>query len=60
MASLAGPTDPNEKTDAQKDFIVVSKALTQYAERIGATRFDPEPFPARSGLAAGAECSLVE
>ncbi|HZV53830.1 MAG TPA: hypothetical protein VFF82_02730 [Rhodocyclaceae bacterium] len=60
LASLAGPANPNDKTAAQKDFAVISSALAQYAASIGATKFTPGRFPARTGLAAGEECSLVK
>lgn len=60
LASLAGPANPNERTDAQRDFTAVSKALTQYAASIGATKFAPGKFPAKTGSVAGEECSLVE
>ena len=59
LAFLAGPDAPGTKTDAQKDFSTVMRALTQYAAGAGATKFDPGRFPARTGLAAGEECSLV-
>lgn len=60
LASLAGPTDPTQKSDAQKDFTVIATALQQYAARIGATAFAPGKFPARSGLLAGEECPLAK
>jgi len=60
LASLAGPNSPNEKTEAQKDFTTISNALTRYGASIGATKFDPGKFPARTGLVAGQECSLVK
>ncbi len=60
LASLAGPTNQNERTDAQKDFAVISRALTQYAASIGATNFAPGKFPAKTGLVAGEECRLVK
>jgi hypothetical protein len=60
LASLAGPASVNEKTDAQRDFSVISNALTQYASSIGATKFSPGKFPAKTGLVAGEECSLVK
>jgi hypothetical protein len=59
LASLAGPNNPSEQSDAQKDFSTVLKALTQYAASVGATKFDPGKFPAKTGLAAGEECNLV-
>ena len=60
MASFEGPSNPNEKTDAQKDFSVVSNAWTQHAASVGAAdKFDPGEFPARTGLAAGETCGLV-
>jgi len=60
LASLAGPNNPSEKTDAQKDFSIILKALTQYAASAGATKFDPGKFPAKTGLVAGEECTLVK
>jgi hypothetical protein len=60
LASLAGPNNPSEKTDAQKDFSTILKALTQYAANAGATKFDPGRFPAKTGLVAGEECTLVK
>ena len=60
LASLAGPANLNDKTAAQKDFSLISKALTQYAASIGATKFAPRKFPAKTGLVAGEECSLVK
>jgi len=59
LGSLAGPNAPNEKTDAQRDFTTILDALTKYSASIGATRFNPGKFPARTGLVAGQECSLV-
>jgi hypothetical protein len=58
LASLAGP-DKGDKTDAQKDFSAVLGALTQYGKSIGATKFEPGVFPAKTGLAAGENCKLV-
>ena len=60
LAALAGPADPNAKTEAQKDFTALHQALTQYAQGIGATSFAPGRFPARTGLVAGEECRLVK
>ena len=60
LASLSGPTGTSEKTEAQKDFTAIYKALMQYASNIGATRFSPDRFPARTGVAAGEECGLVK
>jgi hypothetical protein len=60
LASLAGPNGSSEKTDAQKDFTAVLSALTRYGAGVGATRFDPGKFPAKTGLIAGKECSLVK
>lgn len=60
MAALAGPNDPGKKTDEQKDFTLVSTALTKYTESIGAVEFDPGTFPAKTGLVAGEACSLVK
>jgi hypothetical protein len=59
VRSLEGPSDPSQKTEAQKDFSSVWKALKQYAESIGASKFDPGRFPGKSGLAAGEECALA-
>ena len=59
LASLAGPDNPSAKTEAQKDFSTVMNALTHYAQGAGAMKFDPEKFPAKTGLAAGEECQLV-
>lgn len=59
VRSLGGPSDPSQKTEAQKDFSSVWKALKQYAESIGASKFDPGRFPGKSGLAAGEECALA-
>src|SRR5262245_5971655 len=60
MASLEGPSDPDQKTDAQRDFSLVSNALKHYAASVGATKFDPGRFLGRSGLAPGEECKLVK
>jgi hypothetical protein len=60
LAALAGPGSQNDKTEAQKDFSAVLRAVTQYGSGIGATRFDPGRFPARTGLAAGQACNLVD
>jgi hypothetical protein len=59
LASLAGPGSAGERTDAQRDFATILGALTKYGASIGATKFDPGRFPARTGLVAGQECSLV-
>jgi hypothetical protein len=60
LAVLAGPADPNGKTEAQKDFAAIHQALTKFTQNIGATSFAPGRFPARTGLAAGEECRLVK
>jgi hypothetical protein len=61
LASLEGPRNPNERTDAQRDFSTILNAWTRYAASIGAAdKFDPGEFPARTGLVAGEKCSLVE
>jgi len=60
MASLEGPTDPNQKTEPQKDFSSVSIAFKQYAANVGASKFDPGRFPGKSGLATDKECTLVD
>ena len=60
LASLEGPINPNDRTDAQKDFAAILIAWTRYAASIGtADNFDPGEFPARTGLVAGEECNLV-
>jgi hypothetical protein len=59
LASLAGSNVPNERTDEQKDFSTVFDALTRYGASVGATKFSPGKFPARTGLVAGEECGLV-
>ena len=59
LASLAGSDIRNEKTDEQKDFSTVLDALTRYGASVGATKFSPGKFPARTGLVAGKECGLV-
>ena len=60
LTSLAGPVITSEKTDAQKDFSLINKALMQYSAKIGATKFAPGTFPARTGLTTGEECRLVK
>lgn len=60
LASLSGPAGSSDRTEAQKDFSAVYKALMQYASSIGATRFSPDMFPARMGLAAGEECGPLK
>ena len=60
LASLAGPNSPDEKTEAQRDLTTILNALTRYGASIGATKFDPGNFPARTGLFSGQECSLVK
>jgi hypothetical protein len=60
LASLAGSNNPNEKTDEQKDFSTVLNALTRYGTSAGATIFSPGTFPAKTGLVAGEDCSLVK
>jgi len=59
LAALAGPENPGARTDPQKDYSTVLNALNKYAAATGATKFDPGRFPAKTGLAAGMECSLV-
>jgi hypothetical protein len=60
LASLEGPNNPNERTDAQNDFSTILKAWTRYAASVGAAnKFDPGEFPARTGLVAGENCNLV-
>jgi hypothetical protein len=60
IASLEGPNDPNQKTEAQTDFSAVSRALTRYAASVGADRFDPGTFPGKTGLVAGENCNLAK
>ena len=60
LASLAGANTPTEKTDAQKDFATVHNALTKYSASIGAAKFNPGKFPAKTGLVTGQECKLVK
>jgi hypothetical protein len=60
LASLEGPKNPSERTDAQRDFSTILNAWMRHAASVGsANTFDPGPFPARTGLAAGETCSLV-
>jgi len=59
MASFEGPSEASQKTEPQKDFTSVSKALMRYAESTGASKFDPGKFPGKSGLVAGEQCTLV-
>jgi hypothetical protein len=58
LAALAGPAEG--KTPAQQDFTRFYTALTQYAKGIGATKFEPGTFPAKTGLKAGEQCRLVK
>ena len=53
LASLEGPKNPNERTEAQTDFSTISNAWTRYAASVGATnKFDPGEFPSKNcGLA---------
>jgi len=60
LASLEGPADPNQKTDAQKDFSAILTAVNKYAAGIGSTKFDPGRFPANTGLVKGKTCALVK
>ncbi len=59
LSSLEGPDNPAQKTDAQKDFSAILNAVNQYAAGIGATKFDPGRFPAKTGLVAGEDCALA-
>ena len=59
LQELAGPAEAAQKTEAQRDFAEVIGALRKYAASIGATRFAPDNFPARSGLAVGEACRLT-
>jgi hypothetical protein len=60
LASLAGPENPNQKTDAQKDFSTILNAVKRYAASVGATTFDPGRFPATTGLVRAEDCHLVK
>jgi hypothetical protein len=60
LASLEGPENPTQKTDAQKDLSTILKAVKQYAASRGATNFDPGKFPAKTGLVKGEDCNLVK
>ena len=53
------PTIGREVSAAQAEFTAVSTALAKYAAGIDATQFAPGRFPARTGLALGADCTLV-
>ena len=60
LASLEGPKNTRERTDAQQDFSTILSAWTRYANSVGASdRFEPGQFPARTGLIAGETCNLV-
>jgi hypothetical protein len=59
MASLEGPKNPSERTDAQRDFSTIFSAWSRYAARIGANRFQPGQFPAKTGLTAREACDLA-
>jgi hypothetical protein len=60
LASLEGPKNLNERTDAQKDFSTLLNSWTRYAASIGAAdKFYPGEFPASTGLVAGEKCHLV-
>ena len=59
LEALAGPANPNEKSEAQKDFAAIHQAMMKYSTRVGATSFSPGRFPARTGLVAGEECRLA-
>jgi hypothetical protein len=60
LASLAGPKNPSERTDTQRDYSTILNAWMSHAARVGADRrFDPGTFPARTGLAAGETCTIV-
>ena len=60
LASHEGPDNLSEKTDTQKDFSTILKAVKQYAASIGATNFDPGRFPAKTGLVKGEDCNVVK
>ena len=60
LASLRGPENPAERTDAQRDVSTILDAWMRHAESVGAENaFEPGVFPARTGLAAGQTCNLV-
>jgi hypothetical protein len=60
LASLEGPKNASERTDAQQDFSTILSAWTRYANSLGASdRFEPGQFPARTGVIAGETCKLV-
>lgn len=59
MTSLAGPAEASARSSAQQDFSVVSTAVAKYAASVGATKFAPGRFPAKTGLVAGEDCALV-
>ena len=53
LASLEGPKNPSDRTDAQRDFSTILTAWMRHAANVGATKtFDPGEFPAsKCGLA---------
>jgi hypothetical protein len=54
LASLEGPKNPSERSEAQKDFSDIFAAWAKYAATVGATnKFDPGEFPAD-------KCNLVK
>ena len=59
LSALQGSQNPSERTHAQQDFYLVFSAWSRYAASIGANSFEPGPFPAKTGLAAGEACTLV-
>jgi hypothetical protein len=60
LASLEGPKNPKEQTDAQREFSTIHNAWKRHAAKVGATKtFVPGRFPARTGLTAGQTCTLV-
>ena len=59
LASLEGPKNPGERTEAQRDFSTIFSAWSRHAASTGAHSFEPGQFPAKSGLAAGEACNLA-
>jgi hypothetical protein len=60
LASLAGPKNPSERTDMQRDYSTILNAWMSHANNVGADRtFHPGTFPAATGLATNETCTLV-
>jgi hypothetical protein len=61
LGSFDGSKGSGEKTDAHKDFSIISTAWKQHAKSVGAVdKFDPGRFPAKTGLVPGETCDLVK